>query len=213
MEKDKRFSYISSFDRERIKKDVNSANEQLGKLQTLINAHGEDLEDASKYQEMGADYKCRAEVQRMKDWLVKTDTPKYLHQDYIERAYNACGADALEYYNKIHGRLQIRVGIMSNDPVINLGRDVDIINGKWQIKDDFVNALLEEKRVYLSAEEIKDLEEFKKMRAVMDAFAKRHYNPSRTYDNVKDVKDDATLMEVLMRNKVYDTGNKSAFTF
>lgn len=205
MEKDKRYSYISSFTKENIQRAVNSANEQLGKLQALITSQGESIEDATLYQKMGADYKCRAEVQRMKDWLVKTDTPEYLHQDFLERAYNSCGASSLEYYNKLHEMLQIRVGVMSSDPVLNLGRDVDIINGKWQIKDDFVNALLEEKRVYLSPEQIKDLEEFKKMRAVMDAFAQRHYNPSKTYDNLCNVKDDATLMEALRRNKV-DTG-------
>ena len=213
MEKDKRFSYISSFDRERIKKNVTSANEQLRKLQDLITSHGETLKDATLYQELGADYKCRAEVQRMKDWLEKTDTPEYLHQDYIERAYNACGSDTLAYYLLIRRRLEIRVGIMSSDPVLNLGTDVEEINGKWQIKDDFVNALLESERVYLDAEQIKDLEEFKKMRKVMDAFAQRHYNPSRTYDNTKNIQDDATLMEVLMRNKGYDTGNKSVPAF
>ena len=105
MEKDKRYSYISSFTKESIKKDVTRANEQLGKLQALITSHGESIEDASLYQEKGADYKCKEEVQRMKDWLVKTDTPEYLHQDYIDRAYNACGSDALAYYISIRRRL------------------------------------------------------------------------------------------------------------
>lgn len=213
MEKDKRYSYISSFTKESIKKDVTRANEQLGKLQTLITSHGESIEDASLYQEKGADYKCKEEVQRMKDWLVKTDTPKYLHQEYIERAYYACGTDAIDYYNNVHANLSIRIGNLSSSPVLNLGTDVEEINGKWVVKSDYVTALMEAQRVYLDAEQIKDLEEFKKMRAVMDAFAKRNYNPSKTYDNLYNAQDDATLMEGLLRNKVYDTGNKSPLMF
>lgn len=210
MEKDKRYSYISSFTKENIQKDVTRANEQLGKLQALITSHGEDLKDATLYQERGADYKCQEEVQRMKDWLEKTDTPKFLHQEYLDRAFFSCGKNLIDYYNNIHANLSIRIGNLSSSPVLNLGTDVEEVNGKWVIKPDYVNALMEAQRVYLDAEQIRDLEEFKKMRAVMDAFAKRNYNPSRTYDNIKDIEDDATLMEVLMGNKVCDTGNKSA---
>lgn len=202
MEKDKRYSYISSFTKESIQRDATRANEQLEKLQALITSHGESIKDATLYQEKGADYKCKEEVQRMKDWLVKTDTPKFLHQEYLERAFFACGKNLIDYYNKIHANLTIRMGNLSSSPVLNLGTDVEEINGKWVVKSDYITALMEAQRVYLDAEQIKDLEEFKKMRAVMDAFAQRKYNPSKTYDNLCNVKDDATLMEALMLNKV-----------
>lgn len=167
------YSFISTFHKRNIKSAEEAANRRLAELQALLNEHGETLADAIEYQKRGADYKVKAVEDECKKWLAATRTPFYLHFDYLDKARKSLGAEALEYYKKLGGKLTIAFG----DDVLNFAKDIAVgALGAWRVAPALVTKQIEAGRVTMTEEDAKDYETFNALRRAFLDFARCGYH-------------------------------------
>ena len=169
-------SFVHIHDVEKIRKSERMANENLSKLQKLIECRGESLQDCKEYAEKGAFWKVEKVMGECSDWLDKTQCPQYLRADAMQRAKESIPQDVRDYYQNLAHHLNIRFGMMSSDPVISLLTDVEEIEGKWRVSKMFVNAQLEAARYYLSEREKSDVEAIVRLLKRAKAMERRGYD-------------------------------------
>lgn len=169
----KNYSFISSFHKQNIIRAEETANRKLAALQEFVSEHGETLADAIEYQKRGADYKVKAVEEECKTWLAATRTPFYLHFDYLDKARQSLGADALEYYKALNGALTIPFA----DEALDLAKDI-VVNqsGAWCVAPTLVAKRIEAGRVTMSEEEAADYETFNALRRSFLEFARCGYH-------------------------------------
>ena len=152
MEK-KNYSYIGDYSRQTIENNVKACNNVLERFQSLLMAHSETLEDARLYQSEGWDWQIQAKRKEVREWMKKHEMPSYLRADYEQKAVESLGSERLQYLQMIASALPI----LCDGKEIDLTKDIEVKNDKWVLSEDFINDRLEERRYYLSDEEMADL--------------------------------------------------------
>lgn len=191
------YSYIGHYKREAVENQVKGCNEVLARFKALITAHGEGLKDAQRYAKEGADAEIKAKRAEVREWMDSNKMPPYLRDDYEERAVQSIGSKRLKYLSQVANALPIRFAGRE----IDLNKDIEEINGSWVLSATLVNDALEEKRYFLTDEEMEDfrlcMEAGKAIRKVqarnIDIKGLEWFNPE---------KDIETLVEGLMRSYV-----------
>lgn len=168
-----KFSFISTFHKQNIARAEEAANRKLAALQEFMTEHGETLADAVEYQKRGADYKVKAVEDECKSWLAATRTPFYLHFDYLDKARQSLGADALKYYKALYSAIIIPFA----DETLDLSKDVVISkSGAWCVAPALVAKRLEAGRFTMTEEEVADYETFNALRRSFLEFARCGYH-------------------------------------
>ena len=193
MEKTKeisKYSYIGSFSRKAVLKQVENTNDNLAIIRKFMEAQGETLQDLKRYSVDGWDYEINQRVEEMKRWLAKNDAPDYLFEGAEQKAVESLSEERLDYLRKIGSVLPVKY----DGKPINLEKD---LNNNWELTEDFVNAKLEERRVVLSDDEIKDLELCLKAGDILREVGKRRLLTDNllAFDRSKDIPELCELLQ------------------
>lgn len=159
MEK-KTISFIPNFVQPSTAKMVAGINEKLAKLRAFVLNHGEDFADVLVYAKKGADYRIRERRAECVAHLDKLGTPSYLRENQIREAVAALGAENINYWNALTPLLRVNLHNTTSSEVLNLESDVDVLPDKWSVKQEWIDARIEEYRVTVEDWQISDMEDF-----------------------------------------------------
>lgn len=157
---EKTVSFIPQYASNIVTSTVADLNGRLAKLREYVLNHGEDFPDVLTYAERGPDYRVRARRAECIAHLDKLGTPSYLRETQIREAVADLGADNLNYWNGLAPLLRVNLYNTTNSPTINLAHDVDVLSDRWSVKDEWIDAKLEEYRVTLEDWQVSDMEDF-----------------------------------------------------
>lgn len=153
-------SFIPKFVQPATDKMVADLNEKLAKLRAFVLHHGEDFADVLVYVKKGADYRVRERRAECVAHLDKLGTPSYLRENQIREAVADLGADNINYWNDLKPLLRVNLHNTTTSEVLDLESDVDVLPDKWCVKQEWINARIEEYRVTVEAWQIADMEDF-----------------------------------------------------
>ena len=198
----KTISFIPSFEDRRIEEARADVNNTLATLQRMVENHGETLQDAAEYQLRGWDYKINERKDDCKKWLDTTKAPAYLYEDSIRRAVADLGAENLDYWKALSGRLIIRMGNTNKSPQISLTTDVVIDDdGMWCVSPERIKEEKEKYRKTLTPREVEDMEEFRRLLDAFNSFVAKGYTEARNMLlNGNDKQDDQSMAEYIYHN-------------
>lgn len=162
------------------------ANKSLSSLQNIMEGANEGLEDAIRYQTKGIMFEVDKAQNEMRQWLKKTNAPKCVWAEYIEKAKKSVGEKRLKYLDNLASLINVRFGNSQKDAILDLGKDVEIIEGKWRVKAEYIIDRKESTRRYYTNEEMEDLRLFGEMCKAIDAFNARGYNGPICYKALHD---------------------------
>lgn len=157
---EKTVSFIPQYASNIVTSTVADLNGRLAKLREYVLNHGEDFADVLQYVARGADHYVRARREECIAHLDKLGTPSYLRETQIREAVADLGADNLNYWNGLAPLLRVNLYNTTNSPTINLAHDVDVLSDRWSVKDEWIDAKLEEYRVTLEDWQVSDMEDF-----------------------------------------------------
>lgn len=186
--------YISSYNRNKIAENTARVNDNLQRLQALIEAKKENIEDLRKYIRNGADYKVKAVIADCQRWLDESKAPKYIREDALQKAHASISEEEKNYYRKIASSLNIRFGQLSSDPMVNLQTDIEVgEDGKWRLKSSFIEMQANGMKRYLTDREEEDYKELMRLREEAHKFEDRGYNITALLEAVWNAEDERVM--------------------
>lgn len=202
MDKNIKHSYLPMGMKARFEREETWANNILKELQRVVEDHGENLCDAVNYQKEGWDYKIKAKKEECRRYLDKMEVPEYMREDFFTKAVESLGAKNIRYFENIRDIfVNLKYDNTVNGKVVDLSNEVEIREGKWVIKQSFMESQRKAHIKQFTEEQEKDLSLFMAMCVAIEAFEQRGYYPLMVYKHwgkVTDTNDDEFLEKFLL---------------
>lgn len=181
-------SFVSGISRNFINEEIANLNDKLSRVQAVLASAGEaTLEEASEYQNKGADHKRKAVMQECEDYINRTGMPDYFREDFRKKAWESCPN---EYISRLASVMTINK--------LRFDKDVREVGGKWVISQEIEDAIVQKRTYTLTTEEMEAFGIYEQILELADQLHKRHYylSDSGLYeDDFEIIEDKAVLAE------------------